>query len=170
MKRTEAIFAEPEDSDFADAYAFMADQVALRTGIRSSGGMLWAWYAAQGESRRRPDLRSRGWHHPGERAVLAELLVPAQLVVLSQFELWHWVLNKWSMYVSVEPDTDTCRCRAIFDSNNPSAHTADPRTRVFDLAEGCSDCFRPHADRQIQATVPYFRREWIVSEREFTAR
>ena len=55
---------------------------------------IWAWYQWEG-SRRKPDLRASGYLPKGEPGVRLELRVADDRVLLSDFDLWHYVLNYW---------------------------------------------------------------------------
>lgn len=55
---------------------------------------VWAWYKQDGKSER-PDLDETGYAESGTQVVCMELEVPDELVVLSDFNNWHYVLNKW---------------------------------------------------------------------------
>ena len=83
------------DKHFRPAYRWMRDQMRLRLGPPPSSNSfpLWAWYQWQGASKKRPDLRFSGHLPSGETGVLIEFLAEADEVLLSDFELWHYVLN-----------------------------------------------------------------------------
>jgi hypothetical protein len=54
---------------------------------------VWAWVQYNGEARPRPDLRRTAHLPRGTRGVRLELVLPASCVLLSDFDLWHYVLN-----------------------------------------------------------------------------
>ena len=84
--------------DFLGPYAWMAKQMErrLRTPRPSKNAMpIWAWYQWEGVDRRKPDLRSGGYLDKGEQGVRVELKVADDRVLLSDFDLWHYVLNYW---------------------------------------------------------------------------
>ena len=51
----------------------------------------WQWWA----DRRRPDLRASGFLPKGVRGIRVECRVKEDQVLLSDFELWHYILNYW---------------------------------------------------------------------------
>jgi hypothetical protein len=87
------------EQDYLAPYTWMAEQMdrRLKTPRPSPTVMpLWAWYQWDGPRRRKPDLRAvRFWHPKGERAIRVECQVQDERVLLSDYELWHYVLNYW---------------------------------------------------------------------------
>jgi Domain of unknown function (DUF3841) len=83
--------------DFLPAYSWLNDQMSLRLPPKPAAVTfpIWAWYQWQDAKQSRPDLRRRGHLLSGERGVLLECIIPDQLVLLSDFHLWHYVLNYW---------------------------------------------------------------------------
>jgi len=83
--------------EFVLSYDWMAEQMMrrLKTARPSTDAMpIWAWYQWEGR-RRKPDLRANGHLARGERGVRVELEVADGRVLLSDFDLWHYVLNYW---------------------------------------------------------------------------
>lgn len=65
---------------------------------------VWAWHTFCGK-RKKPDLRYNCYGHSGEELVCIEFDIPEDKVLLSDFELWHFVLNNWWLDVGMfEPD------------------------------------------------------------------
>ena len=52
---------------------------------------VWFWFSPK------PDLRHSRHLARGERALRIELELPRELVLLSDFETWHCVLNRWHL-------------------------------------------------------------------------
>ena len=67
---------------------------------------IWAWYQWEGVNGRKPDLRSAGYLPRGERGVRVELEVDEDRVLLSDFDLWHYVLNYWYLPKSEKDGED----------------------------------------------------------------
>ena len=83
--------------DFLGPYLWMADQMERRLKVPrpSKDAMpIWAWYQWEGK-RSKPDLRSAGHVPQGGKGVRLELQVADGRVLLSDFDLWHYVLNYW---------------------------------------------------------------------------
>jgi hypothetical protein len=83
-----------EESPWVASYAWMAKQMRQRLGEPPAGVLLpvWAWNAHYGATKK-PDLR--GWAFSGYDDWLVELEIPKERVLVSDFQLWHFVLNGW---------------------------------------------------------------------------
>lgn len=97
LQRDKELFCDAERiyRDFQEAYDWMRRQMAKRLPVYQGQYPWWAW--AQWEAARpQPDLRARRMHNgfePGSWCVRLELDVPEAEVLLSDFGLWHVVLN-----------------------------------------------------------------------------
>jgi hypothetical protein len=111
----------------------MARRLAKRVPPPSaSAAPVWAWFQFGGAARVRPDLRRRAHLPPGTPGVRIELSVQENEVLLSDFELWHYVLNGWPI-----PPRGTIR---------------SPRwSRIFDLQFRYRDVALPFHQKRIQA-------------------
>lgn len=76
---------------FRPAYRWMMDQMGRRIPEYGGGYPIWFWFAPK------PDLRHSGHLARGDRALRIELDLPRNLVLLSDFETWHCVLNRWHL-------------------------------------------------------------------------
>ncbi len=77
------------------AYDWMAEQLTQRVGKAPNGVRypIWAWYQWEGK-RKRLDMRThRRWSVKGTPIVLLTLEIPDHLVLLSDYDMWHCVLN-----------------------------------------------------------------------------
>ena len=87
--------------DFRPAYLWMAAQMRQRLGPPPRPGIcpLWAWLQIDTPKprQRRPDLRERGHIPAGSQGFRVEFVVPAEQVLLSDFQLWHHVLNHFHL-------------------------------------------------------------------------
>lgn len=153
---------EPEP-DFERAYRWMSDRMARRLGAGPAGGRpIWAWHTWQ-PGRRKPDLRSRGHLPPGTRGARIEFEIDPEHVLLSDFSLWHFVLNYWYLPSSpVDEESFEGRLRAAgldpyrtkpLPDREFHARIEASWDRVFDLEsviEGVTD----EPDRRcVQATL-----------------
>jgi hypothetical protein len=95
------------ESSWLPAYRWMKRQMHSRIGPapETDCQTIWAWYQWAG-TRRKPDLRCQGHLPPGENAVRLKLEYPDHRVLLSDFSLWHHVLNYWYL-PSSETDGET---------------------------------------------------------------
>jgi hypothetical protein len=83
-------------------YQWMVDQMEIRLGRppESLYFPLWAWYQWEGEKRRKPDLRAGGHLGKGENGIRIEFECCEEAALLSDFDLWHYVLNYWYLPMS----------------------------------------------------------------------
>lgn len=99
LQRDGMIYCEVQ-SDFAkevkDAYTWMSGQMKQRIGCPDKEGVLpiWAWYQYSSKKRRRPTIDKENQDGP---SVLLEIDIPDSEVLLSDYILWHHVLNKYSI-------------------------------------------------------------------------
>ena len=55
---------------------------------------IWAWHT-RNFLHKKPDLRMSGYGAKGEECVCIEIEIPDNEVLLTDFDAWHFVLNKW---------------------------------------------------------------------------
>src|SRR5687768_7255292 len=86
-----------KDYDFA--YEWLIKQMNIRIKEKSENAKypIWCWHSWRDSIRRKPDLRYGGFLNKGEKSVLIEFEAEKDKVLLSDFELWHLVLNKSSI-------------------------------------------------------------------------
>jgi len=175
--------ARLSDKDFAEAYEWMAEQMCKRLQVRRPAyGVLplWAWYQWDGEQRRKPDLRSGGHLPRGERGVRIEFEIDDNLVLLSDFELWHYVLNYWYLPASVAEDEAfsaklTERGMSFYKTKPLPEPTFDKAIReswerIFNLDWAEEDLAAPRAEKSIQATYWELSLERVKRVDEFVAK
>ena len=150
------------DREFLPAYDWMASQMAARIGrpTNASSIPLWAWYQYGDERHKRPDLRSSGYLPRGTRGYRIEFTLPDDNALLSDFELWHYVLNYWYLPHS-ERDAD--EFDSLHGSRGWSWSTPPPNKRIdtkirisweriFDLNWSDGYVAVPRPSKSIQAT------------------
>lgn len=97
---------------FRNAYGWMSSQMKLRISDPPAGVdyPVWFWHTWEGE-RKRPDMR-RGGHAPrGTPVVLLTVDIPDDQVLLSDFDLWHLVLNEH--YIADNEEDDDNRSHSV---------------------------------------------------------
>lgn len=84
-----------------DAYDWLVEEMKKRIGDPPVGVKypVWAWYVHDSK-RKKPDLRKMGLSVRGEQSVCLEIDIPDDEVVLSDEELWHFVLGNSYMYTA----------------------------------------------------------------------
>jgi len=162
-------YGEP---DYAGPYRWMVQQMTRRIGPPPAKGLtpIWAWYQYKSEARPKPDLR-RTQHLPsGTIGYRLELVVDLSRCLLSDFILWHCVLNNYYLPIS-EADSER------FDALHGSLPTVylDSATRaswdrIFDLEWDDPYIADPKPTKMIQATLWEINRSDVVAVDRFVAR
>ena len=84
-----------------EAYHWMAEKLQRKVPAPEYIQLpVWAWYRAHGLTRVKPNLRRKGHLQSGEQGVRIEFEVPKHLVLLSNFDTWHAVLNNHCLALS----------------------------------------------------------------------
>lgn len=170
------------EEHFRPAYRWMKDQMRQRLGKPPCADCfpLWAWFQWHGCNKRRPDLRFSGHLLHGETGVLIELHAEESEVLLSDFELWHYVLNYWYLPHSNKDEARFDAILASLAANTPSeVHTsnqafhADVRNswrRIFDIHWSRPNIASEFGRKQIQATLWQLNRKQVKNYTIFKAR
>ena len=163
------------------AYRWITDQMRRRIGPPPENTCvpIWAWYQCEG-LRKRPDLRSRGHVPPGERAVRIEFDCSDGAALLSDFSLWHFVLNYWYLPAS---EAEGHRFESELTARGLSFYRQKPLPdhdyhgkvvesweRIFDLDWSGPDGSEPKEEKSIQATVWEIALDQITDYRFFVGR
>lgn len=84
-----------EDKKFQLAYKWLIAEMEKRIGKRPENVLspIWAWYLRDWKNKK-PDLRESGYGERGRKSVCLYLELPKDRVVLSDFNAWHYVLNR----------------------------------------------------------------------------
>ncbi len=170
------------DRDVRQAYRWMTRQMEQRIGPRPAGVNypVWAWSQCEDARRPRPDLRSSDLLPPGCRGVRVEFETDESNVLLSDFELWHYVLNYWYLGRSwADCRRFERRVRASgFDAyarddrqTSPLASTVEESwERIFDLNWSQRSMASPRHEKSIQATLWEISLEAVSRVRHFVSR
>jgi len=153
------------EESWTDAYEWMMSRMEERIGAPPESDCipLWAWARWGGMKRRRPDLRAAGHLSKGEEGVRIEFQQAADSVVLSDFGLWHFVLNYWYLPHSEEDEIVfeaklNSRGLSFFhDKPLPDAdlhsEMTDSWERIFDLEWFHPEITNVPEERSVQATM-----------------
>lgn len=174
--------------DFLAPYAWMAAQMECRLRVPrpSTNAMpIWAWYQWEGAARRKPDLRAGGHLPKGVRGVRVECHVEDERVLLSDFDLWHYVLNYWYL-PETEKDGEAfekklTRVGLSFykcDHQHPLQQVQYRREieqsweRIFDLAwaDRRHSIASPPKKKSVQATLWELALDNVIRAKKFTAK
>ncbi len=157
------------DQDFLPAYYWMAKQMRRRIGHPPLGCLLpvWAWYQWDGVARTKPDLRTSGFLPMGQKGVRLCLDVDEKKVLLSDFDLWHYVLNYWYL-------GETLSDQIVFEAHNDTimrdSQIQASWQRIFDIDWHSPDIADPRPAKSLQATLWEVRLEQVISHEFFIAR
>ena len=166
---------------FRPGYAWMAEQMRIRLGDQPTrvARPIWAWYQWEGKRKPKPDLRASGHLARGTRGVRIEFETNDP-VLLSDFELWHYVLNYWYLPKSAADGEQfqarlTRRQLSFYETKplpDPVLHRAIVKSweRIFDLDLTEKDITQPKARKSIQATLWQVKWSWVRAVSEFVAR
>lgn len=162
---------------FHEAYDYMADRMTT-IGITPSWGStipIWAWHTTRGQHRK-PDLRTSMFSAMsatcGEPIVLLHLDVPHREVCLSDFDGWHYVINKWYYPGEVELE-GLCYCvENPGDSTTPPYYYCDHVESFLDekyeapigeMMESWGKIFNPEFHKEyVQACFWDLKEEYIL--------
>ena len=103
MQKTGCYICDPakadllsEDDGFVRGYNWLIKQMETKIGPRPNDVKypVWAWHT-RNWLHKKPDLRETGYGTRGRKCVCLEIEKPDEDVLLSDFDAWHAVLNKW---------------------------------------------------------------------------
>ena len=115
------------------AYNWLMGQMHRRIPGYSGAFPIWFWYSPK------PDLRHSAHLARGEKGLRIELELPREVVLLSDFETWHCVLNRWHLSLSWRESREWDRKTKEFDqfgATLPAALEAELQAtweRIFDM-------------------------------------
>lgn len=97
------------DDSFVAPYQWISQQMHTKIGppqyrVDSTQYPLWAWSCVDGVVGKKPDLRTQMFNSVRSDTALLTLCVPRSRVLLSDFQLWHHVLNNVIIY---DEETET---------------------------------------------------------------
>lgn len=144
------------EDDFLDAYRWLSEQMKQRIGNPPDSVQypVWAWYQWEGVHKRL-DMRShRKWTEKGTPIVLLTIDVPDNLVLLSDFDMWHCVLNQSYLPLTEEDEID-----------NPTvSETVKSWNKIFQIDVQTEYWNTP---KSTQATFWELRSEWVLKAEHF---
>jgi hypothetical protein len=163
---------EHVDEDYLRPYNWIKKQLTLKTGIEKETYPVWAWFE-------KPDLRKTGWTTKGEKSVCIELEIDDKNMLLSDFELWHYVLCYWYLSSTMEEGD---KFEVELESKGLSYYEQKPLPepynsiiedswlKIFDLDWCEEDISSKRENKCIQAVFWELRLEQVKKVKEFIAR
>lgn len=153
---------------FTEKYEWLIRQMQKRIGPPPDGVTypVWAWYQQNGKHKK-PDLRSERWGYgPGdEDYVCIEFEVPDNQVLLSDFDVWHIILNNGLISETEEEDERQEKYYESLTAEEQKAYKEKNWERVFDITPLDNHWIR--RGDWVQATLWELRKENIRAVRFF---
>lgn len=93
------------DENFCYAYKWIIEKMKSKSIILPENVEypIWAWYQFNGK-RKRLDMRQSGYATRGEKIVQLTIEIDPEEVLLSDFDLFHYVLNYWYLAIAEEAE------------------------------------------------------------------
>ena len=149
--------------EFKFAYDWLAARMREKIGEPPEGVKypVWAWYQWEGV-RKRPDMRGshKCYGDKGTPIVLLTADVPDELVLLSDFDMWHCVLT--NSYIAVDEADDENFCGNQLDIEQSWL-------RMFDIAGDYAGWYSQD-EKSIQAAMWEIKAEWVRNAEFFVSR
>lgn len=168
------------DREFLNAYDWMRRQMEQRIGPAPDIDQypIWAWYQATDQKRKRPDLRETGHLASGKVGYRIEFEKEVNEVLLSDFELWHFVINRHFIPESetqarlFEQGLEKQFGTSCFEELPKSAQRLFEKSwdRIFDIIFEPKNIASSFPEKQIQATCWELRLDEVAKVGRFVAR
>jgi hypothetical protein len=164
------------------ANPWMVKQMHRRLGPPPEPGLflIWAWHQYGDSNQRKPDLRREGHLEKGEHGVRIEFTAPDAKALLSDFDLWHFVLSYGYLPAS-EADGERFEAelmekgflvpdRTALPDSGLQAQVEQSWERIFDLDWENELVPGPRSEKATQATLWELPLSAVVKVQEFTSR
>ncbi|MGL5257959.1 MAG: DUF3841 domain-containing protein [Proteocatella sp.] len=174
------------DDNFCYAYKWIIEKMQSKSIIlpKNVEYPIWAWYQWEGKHKRL-DMRQSGYATRGEKIVQLTIEIDSKDVLLSDFDLFHYVLNYW--YLAIDEEDD----RAFEleyknlgfeydDLKNLSIQNESMRylrnkienswNNIFDLEKEDEYIYGRKSQKSIQATFGELKLEQVVKSEIFIAK
>jgi len=163
-------------------YEWMIQQMKRRICPPPTPGTypVWAWLQWENAKRAKPDLRAGGHLPKRERGVRIEFECPDHAILLSDFDLWHYVLNYWYL---PESEAEGEKLEAQLAKRGLSFLETKPLPnreyherivgswdKIFDLDWTEDELALRKSRKSIQATVWEVNADQVRNHRHFKAR
>lgn len=165
---------ENTEDCFKDAYNWLVIEMEKRIGKKPPNVSypIWAWHTTNWKHKK-PDLRHFAYASSvkkGEKYACIEIEVPDEEVVLSDFDAWHYVLNKWFLDDSTnEEEWDESHewydSLPMYEKENVLKESWQ---KIFDISP--LDSTWKLRGYYIQATFWEFKKEYIKKVQFYTTR
>lgn len=166
-----AMYISDKEVNFKSSYDWLIIEMEKRIGKRPNGVSypVWAWHTRDWQYKK-PDLRQAGYDTPGTKCVCIELEVPDSEVVLSDYDVWHFILNDWYFDNSMNEEEWDSKHK-YYDRLSPEKKLEKKLKSwqgVFNITPYESDWFC--RGRYIQATFWVLKSSYIKKVQYFVAK
>ena len=166
-----AMYISDKEVNFKSSYDWLIIEMEKRIGKRPNGVSypVWAWHTRDWQYKK-PDLRQAGYDTPGTKCVCIELEVPDNEVVLSDYDVWHFILNDWYFDNSMNEEEWDSKHK-YYDRLSPEKKLEKKLKSwqgVFNITPYESDWFC--RGRYIQATFWVLKSSYIKKVQYFVAK
>jgi hypothetical protein len=159
-------------SDFKKGYDWLKNQMIQRIGKPKYNKQypIWAWFHHQDEKNKKPDLRKSGHLPTGTNGYRIEIQKDINDILLSDFELWHYVINDW--YLASSRKDDKSFNKDVKNKSPQYIKSKKERSweKVFDMDFKLSDYALPFQKKSIQATFWSLKLHEVIKVDKFVAR
>jgi len=164
------------DKDYIGSYDWMANKLLDKVSKPSNHIKypIWLWKCWDKERSCRPDLRVR-WGKKSEELVLLKVNIPDSLVLLSEYHLWHYVLNKWYLPKDIKDYknyTNLSFSNKNFTqlSNKEKKIIIDSWNNIFNWNTLDKTFHGNSLGSSIQAVCWEIKKEWILDTKYFISK
>ena len=166
-----AMYISDKEVNFKSSYDWLIIEMEKRIGKRPNGVSypVWAWHTRDWQYKK-PDLRQAGYDTPGTKCVCIELEVPDNEVVLSDYDVWHFILNDWYFDNSMNEEEWDSKHK-YYDRLSPEKKLEKKLKSwqgVFNITPYESDWFC--RGRYVQATFWVLKSSYIKKVQYFVAK
>lgn len=178
LKAKKVLHCDPVQSEwvteggFSPAYGWLSGQMKKRIGLPPQDVIypFWAWHTLEW-LHQKPDLRRMEFREYKGAQVCLELEVPDNLVLLSNEDSWHFVLND-VYYGNCTNEQEMAEEDSWFDSLPPKEQTAVKMKsweKIFNVSPPYENEWECRG-KYVQATFWELRLDQVVSVRYFKGR
>ena len=134
---------------------------------------IWAWYRFNSKEKK-PDLRHSCYGVHGDKMVCLELEVPDEKVLLTDFDLWHFVLNDWWLdqcFYDEYSEDEYDRNHAIFNALSEEEQRTEKEKsweQILNIEPYENDWIA--RGQYVQAVFWELKKEYVKKVQFFTAR
>lgn len=166
-----------EEPEFQQAYRWMKEQLRKRVTYPRHTRItpFWLWLQWESETKPKPDLRFSAHGRAGQPYVLVELEIPdyQQHLLISDFHLWHYVINRWYIPAS-EDDSNAFEeqfgTKLGLGQGERRQRVKASWERIFDMGFADSYVTDPKPKKRLQAVSWYIDPKWVRHIKPFIAR